>query len=251
MFQTLLIAVLLLACPWATQARTIVAVGDPYPPFADPKNPQDGLSLEIIRAAYKTQGHEVKMLFMPWARAEKGVTEGTYDVLAATWHTEARAKVLHFGTPYSMSTLKFIKRKGDPFEYTGLDSLKDKRVGAIRGYGYGDVMDNPSSFERDDVADLATNIRKLVAKHVDLTLEDEIVAKFTLSQEFPDWQDKVEFSKNALSRNPLYICVGLKNPLHNELVAAFNKGFELIRTNGTLDRIYQKYGLGKWDLKDK
>jgi polar amino acid transport system substrate-binding protein len=249
--KTLLLACLLSVLPLAGMARTIVVVGDPYPPFVDPKNPQDGLALEIIRAAYKTQGHEVKMVFMPWARAEKGVTEGTYDVLAATWHTEARAKVLAFSTPYSASTIKFIKRKGDPFEYTGLDSLKNKRVGAVRGYAYGDSLANPSSFFRDDVVDFATNIRKLLVNHIDLTLEDEIVAKFTLSREFPEAQGKFEFSKNALSRNLLYITAGLKNPHHADLIGSFNNGFDRIKANGILDGIYQKYGLGKWDLTEK
>lgn len=247
----LILACLLLVAPLTGFARTIVAVGDPYPPFTDPQNPQDGLSLEIIRAAYQTQGHELKMVFMPWARAEKGVTDGTYDVLAATWHTEARSKVLAFSTPYSVSTIRFIAHKGDPFEYTGLDSLKNKRIGTVRGYGYGESFVDPTSFVREDVVDFATNIRKLMVKHIDLTLEDEIVAKFTLSREFPGVLQQIEFSKIPVSLNPLYIAVGLKNPHQGELIASFNKGFAVIKANGVLDKIYQKYGLGKWELKDK
>lgn len=249
--KTLLLACLLLLVPLTSMARTIVVVGDPYPPFTDPQNPQDGLALEIIRAAYKTQGHQVRMEFMPWARAEKGVTEGTYDVLAATWRTEARAKVLVFSTPYSVSTIKFIKRRGDPFEYQGLDSLKNKRVGAVRGYAYGDSMTSPTAFVRDDVVDFATNLRKLMVNHIDLTLEDEIVAKFMLRREFPELHDKIEFSKSALSRNLLHITVGLKNPAHTELITSFDKGFERIKASGVLDKIYQKYGLGKWELNEK
>ena len=125
MKKSLLVAsLLLLALPAMGAMKTIVAAADPYPPFVDPKNPLDGLSLEIARAAYKTQGYEVKMEYVPWARAESGVKAGTYDILPNTWHTEARTKELLYSTAYAVNTVKFIKLKGDPFEYTGPERLR-------------------------------------------------------------------------------------------------------------------------------
>ncbi len=61
-------------------------------------------ALEIIRAAYKTQGHEVVMEYVPWARAESGVKNGSYDIVPFTWRTDARVKVLLFSTAFSVAT---------------------------------------------------------------------------------------------------------------------------------------------------
>lgn len=224
-------------------ARTIVAVGDPWPPFVDPKNPTDGLSLEIIRAAYKTQDYDVKMLYVPWARAEAGVKDGTYDILAATWRTAERTKHLLYSTPYAVNAIKFIKLKGDPFEYQGLASLAGKRVGTIRGYGYGDAFLQHAGLVREEVIDLMSNIKKVVDKRVDLTLDDEIVARFILGQENMKLLDMIEFSKESLSSNPLHVTAGLKNPRHKELINAFNTGYEIIKANGTLAAILKKYHL--------
>jgi polar amino acid transport system substrate-binding protein len=227
------------------QAMTITAAGDPYPPFGDPKNPDGGLGLEIIRAAYKTQGHEVTMEYVPWARAEAGVKNGTYDILPFTWRTDARLKVLLYSTPYAIGNVRFIKRKGDPFEFTGLASLAGKRIGVVRGYGYGDAFAASNTFERENGNDLMTNIKKLLRERLDLTLEDEIVARSIIGNEDPKALEQIEFVKQPLSVNPLYVTAGLQNPKAQEMIGAFNKGLEIIQANGVLDRIYKKYGMEK------
>jgi polar amino acid transport system substrate-binding protein len=230
------------------QTMTITAAGDPYPPFGDPKNPDGGLGLEIIRAAYKTQGHEVTMEYVPWARAEAGVKNGTYDILPFTWRTDARLKVLLYSMPYAVGNVRFIKRKGDPFEFHGLASLGGKRIGVVLGYGYGDAFTASSAFERDNGKDLMTNIKKLLRDRLDLTLEDEIVARSIIGTEDPAALNAIEFVKIPLSVNPLYVTAGLQNPKAKEIIGAFNQGLEIIKANGTLDRIYKKNGMEKSGL---
>lgn len=235
-----------LVCIGATlHADTFTAAADPYPPFGDPHNPQGGLAIEIIRAAFKTQGHDITMEFVPWARAEAGVKNGSYDLLPYTWRTDARLKVLLFSTPYAIGNVRFIKRKGDPFEFKGLDSLSGKRVGTVRGYGYGDEFSNAPTFTREPGNDLMTNLKKLLRDRLDLTLEDEIVARSIIGAQAPQVLDQIEFVKAPLSVNPLYVSAGLQNPRAQEIIGAFNKGLDAIRTNGTLEKIFKRYGMEK------
>jgi polar amino acid transport system substrate-binding protein len=240
-----LIAACLLLMVAASQAMTITAAGDPYPPYGDPKIPDGGLGMEIIRAAYKTQGHEVTMDYVPWARAETGVKNGTYDIVPFTWRTDARVKVLLFSTPFAVGNVRFIKRKGDPFEFHALEGLAGKRIGTVLGYGYGDAFMQSTAFTRENGKDLTTNIKKLLRNRIDLTLEDEIVARAALSAEDPRMLDQIEFVKTPLSVNPLYVTAGLQNPKAQEIIGAFNKGLEIIKANGTYDRIFKKYGVEK------
>lgn len=240
-----MVAACLVSLAVVGQTMTITAAGDPYPPYADPKNPDGGLGLEIVRAAYRTQGHEVTMDYVPWARAETGVKNGTYDILPFTWRTDARLKVLLYSTPYAVGNVRFIKRKGDPFEFNGLASLSGKRIGVVLGYGYGDAFSTAGAFERDNGKDLMTNIKKLLRNRLDLTLEDEIVARSIIGAEDPTALNAIEFVKAPLSVNPLYVTAGLQNPKAKEIIGAFNQGLEIIRANGTLDRIFRKYGMEK------
>ena len=229
----------------ASQALTITAAGDPYPPYGDPNHPNGGLGMEIIRAAYKTQGHEVTMEYVPWTRAETGVKNGTYDIVPFTWRTDARVKVLLFSYAFAVGNVRFIKRKDDPFEFQGMESLSGKRVGTVLGYGYGDAFMHSTAFARENGKDLATNIKKLLRHRIDLTLEDEIVARSALTAEDPRLLDQIEFVKTPLSVNPLYVTVGLQNPRAREIIGAFNKGLEIIKANGTYDGIFKKYGMKK------
>jgi polar amino acid transport system substrate-binding protein len=229
---------------WA-QGKALTASADPWPPFVDNNNPTDGLSLEIIRAAFQTQGYTVNMTYTPWARAEADVAKGVIDILPDTWMTEDQAKILVYSDPYAKNALKFIKRKGDPFEYTGIESLKGKEVGIIKDYGYEDTFIKSDLFKKEEVPDLMTNIKKLLANHIDLTLEDPIVATFIMKSVDPTLLSKVEFTKNDLSTVPLYLCVGKNNPRQNEIIEAFNKGLLAIKADGTYKRLFSKYGISE------
>lgn len=227
----------------AGSGKTIIAAADAWPPFVDDKNPTDGLNLEIIRAAYKTQGYEVKMVYVPWARAELGVENGVYDILPDVWLTDKRKKYLFFSDSFAKNDLKFIKRKGDTFEFNTLKSLARKTVGTIVGYGYGNEFLKSNDFEKEEVTTLLQNIKKLLLNRIDLTLEDELVARTLIEKEDASLLSQIEFTKNSLSTNYMYVAAGLKNPRHKELINAFNKGLAEIKTNGTYNKIFEGYGI--------
>lgn len=239
----LMIAIILFVALSIAQAKIVTSSCDPWPPFVDPDHPKLGLSIEIVREAFKTQGYKLKHEFKPWARAEDGVKKGKYDILPNTWKTDKRLKYLKYSNPYATNKIKFVSRKGDTFEYKGLKSLKGKKIGVIRGYGYGDVFMKARGYKLYPLADFIQNVKKLNLKRIDLTLEDEIVARNLISKKDPELIKGIRFTKNALSSNDLYVTCGLANPRHKEIINAFNKGLKKIKANGTLKKIFKSYGL--------
>ncbi|MFG5861292.1 substrate-binding periplasmic protein [Metapseudomonas sp. CR1201] len=223
--------------------QTIIAAADAYPPFADPAHPSQGISLQIVRAAYATQGYTVDMRFVPWARAVSGVKNGEYDILPNAWWTQERAAFLLFSEPYMRSEIKFIKRKGDPFEYHGLESLTGKTVGIVKGYGYGDDFLNAAHFSRPEVSKVLQNIKKLVRGRIDLTLEDEVVARWIIKNNAPGLMQQIEFTRNSLSSQQMHVASSLSSPRHKLLIDQFNKGLAAIKANGTYDKILRENDL--------
>lgn len=238
-----LAAAFLLLCASFAQADTVTAAGDPWPPFLDPEHAKQGVAVEIVAAALASQGHTLKFSFMPWQRALDGVKEGSIDILVGAWHTQEREAYLLFGESYLSNDLKFIKRKDDAFAYTGIDSLKGKTIGTVRGYGYGDAFEKANNFKKQEAAELMPSILKLVGGRIDLTLEDEVVARSLISKNQPDALDKLAFVDPPLSSNPLHIAAGQKNPNKAKIIEAFNKGLAEIKGNGTLDEILSRNGL--------
>lgn len=224
-------------------AQIINAAGDPWPPFLDPNHPQQGVAIELVREALATQGHQLNFSFVPWQRALDGVKEAEYDVLVSAWKTQEREAFLEFSDAYLHNDIKFIKAKGVPFEYAGLDSLSGKTIGTVRGYGYGDAFEKASNFKRDEAATLMPSILKLIGGRIDLTLEDEVVAKSLISKENPALLEQIEFVAAPLSSNGLHVAAGLKNAKHAEIIEAFNKGLQIIKANGTFDEVLQRNGV--------
>ncbi|MFZ6049796.1 substrate-binding periplasmic protein [Pseudomonas sp. CR3202] len=236
----LLLCLLFSAPAWS---QKIIAAADSYPPFADPTHPAQGICLQIVRAAFASQGYTVDMRFVPWARALSGVKSGEYDILPNAWWTQERAAFLLFSEPYLKNEIKFIKRKGDPFEYDGLGSLTGKTVGIVKGYGYGDEFLNATNFARPEVSQVLQNVKKLVRGRLDLTLEDEFVARWIIKNNAPDLMQKIEFTHNGLSSQQMHVASSLKNPRHKAIVDAFNKGLATIKADGTFDTILRENGL--------
>jgi polar amino acid transport system substrate-binding protein len=225
------------------EAKVLTSASDPWPPFIDPQSSSEGLSLEIVRAAFKTQGYTIKHSYIPWARAMKNLKEGKIDIIPNTWMTEERKQFLEYSNTYISNEIKFIKKAGDPFEFNGLSSLKGKKVGTVRGYGYGDEFSNSSDFKREDVSSIHQNIKKLILGRIDLTLEDEIVARVAIAQKDPQLLEAIAFTNNALSTNTMHITSGKANPNHKEYIDAFNKGLKIIKDNGEFSVILKKYGI--------
>lgn len=226
----------------SVNAAVVTAAQDPWAPFVQKDNANPGVSVEIITEAFKSQGHTVDFKIMPWTRALNEVKTGKVDVLVATWYTNERTSYLKYSDPYLENSLKFIKRKGDGYEYNGFDSLSGKTVGIIRNYGYGDEFLAATNFKKPEANDLVANAKKLMAKRIDLTLEDELVAKSTLTGAGMNLAD-FEFTNNALSVNPLHVTSGLANPNNTQYIEAFNKGLAEIKANGKFDEILAKYGI--------
>ena len=170
------------------------------------------------------------------------VKNANIDMLISAWKTDERTKFLRYSEPYASNEIKFITRAGDNFEYNGLDSLTGKSVGVSRGYGYGDDFNAAKNFKRPVANDLIANLRKVSSKRIDMTLEDEIVAKATMTSNGLD-VSQYRFTKNALSTNQVYVVSGLSNSRSKALIDAFNKGLAQIKADGTFDKIMEKYGV--------
>ncbi|WP_428813184.1 transporter substrate-binding domain-containing protein [Vibrio makurazakiensis] len=223
-------------------SMTITAAQDPWPPFVNKGKGDVGISVEIVTEALASQGHQVQFKIMPWTRALNEVKSGKVDILVATWFTDERTSFLNYSDPYLENSLKFIKRAGDNFEYSDFNSLNGKSVGIIRNYGYGSDFLGASNFKKPEANDLISNVKKLKAKRIDLTLEDELVAKATISGAGMNLSD-FAFTNNALSVNPIHVTSGLSNPKNAEIIEAFNKGLAEIKSNGKLESILAKYGI--------
>ena len=252
--QTLLctLLILLFAPVYGEQAKLIelTAAADPWPPYIDESLPLGGVSVQLADAAFRTQGYTVKNKIVPWARAIAETQLGRTDLILDAWWSEERSKVFHYSRPYINGPVKFIKRQGDPFEYTDLASLNHKSLALVRNYAYGDALLNAKNYQPYVVTEFMLGIKMLVKQRVDLAIENELVARTRLAKEAPELLAQISFTNNALSDNQVYLIASFQNPRHQEIIEAFNKGLNIILQDGTYQKIMQQNHLAMPEMFD-
>jgi len=212
-----------------------------WPPYADESLPGQGLAIELVTTALKRTGYTPQVKTASLTQILEGSETGVYDVFATPWYTMERAKYLDFSQPYLESSIKFIKRTDTSFEYTRFDDLEGMTVGVIENYAYDEDFSDSSTIEKIGASNLTENLRKLVEKEVDLSLDDERVLRYTLNRSMPHSIATLEILAKPLAVRGINIGVSRKNPDHAKIVANFNKAIDEMKADGSYVRIIQKH----------
>lgn len=221
--------VLLTSLPVGAQT-TLRLAQDPWPPYVDDKLAEGGLAVRIVREVLRRAGYRMTLELVPWARALRGATMGTYDGFAAAWVSDARRRDFLFSTPYLRSDIRYVRRLGTftPADPTGLT------VAAVRGYAYGGPVDRAGHFTKALVPSVEVGLRLLMAARVDLLIGDERVVTHLLRTRFADRLGAVEFVGAAIRGRRLHFAVSRARPDAAAIVADFNTALAAMAVDGSL-----------------
>lgn len=236
-----LLAVLLTAQANAGEKLRLVA--DSWPPFTQASLLNNGLASDLVSTALQRAGYGTEYEQVPWARALLGVEEGRYDVLINAWFSEDRTRIGQFSGEYLLNRVRFLKRSRSSVQFRDLSQLYERPIAVVRGYSYSAEFDNDPLLEKVPVSDFSMALRMVAAGRVDLAVEDEFVARYYLAAEPKHVRDKLEFLPKSLSENSLHILVSLKNPLHQEIVAGFDREIAAMKADGSYAQIFKRHGL--------
>jgi polar amino acid transport system substrate-binding protein len=233
-------------------ADEIILVADPWCPYNCGWNDENpGFMVEIARYVFKQNGHTVKYLNVPWARAIYGTREGQYDGIIGAGRTETPDFVFP-DIELGLAKHTFYVKKGNPWGFDGLDSLKAITLGVIKNYSYGDLFnlyiepnqDNPKRVQViSGEKGLALNIKKLEENKIEAIIEDRAV--------FQHYQHETNMPNNFSEAGIVYIekvYIAFSPKLKKAKVYAdmLSKGMKDLRQSNRLSKILKKYGAEDW-----
>ncbi|MDD2324538.1 MAG: transporter substrate-binding domain-containing protein [Alphaproteobacteria bacterium] len=234
-------------------ADTISIRGDAWCPYnCEPTDAAPGYMIEVAKEVFEKAGHKVDYQTLTWARALEKVKAGEFT--AAVGAAQDDAPELVYGkNALGNSSNTFAVRADDPFVYKDISSLNGKALGTINGYAYTDVIDK---YIEDNKADpkkiqaaagddaIKTNFTKLVAKRIDLIVDDgNVLASQVALQHL---EGKVKVIESPLPSVDVYIAFSPANPKSTEYVTLLDKGIDDLRASGQLAKILAKYGVKDW-----
>lgn len=225
----------------AEQALRLVA--DPWPPFNDKSLLNNGVASDLVVNALARAGYTTVYAQVPWERAVRGLQQGTYDVLINAWYKEDRKEFGYYSQPYLINRVRFLQRKGSGIAFRQLPDLYPYSIAVVRGYAYADAFDQDARLSKVGVVSFEGAARMLAAQRVQLTLEDELVARHHLSRSLAGVRDQLEFLPQPLSENGLHILISLRHPRHKQIADDFNREIAAMRADGSYEQILRHHGL--------
>lgn len=199
---------------------------------------QDGQAKGVYPALLKELSRRIHVALtitpMPWKRALAEIYGGKAGGGGMLKTTE-RLAICDFSNKLFDEVQIVYVTKGKEFAVTGLDSLKGKKVGIIRGWSYGDAFDDrvrAGDIVTEEGSGDAQNLAKLAIGRLDAVLsirESGIVAAAR-------YGDRITALDQPLITNPSYI--GFAKSAHKrELIEKLNNALAEMHRDGSFDHI--------------
>jgi polar amino acid transport system substrate-binding protein len=211
-----------------------------YAPFESQNEKGEivGLTVDVLSAAAKSAGIEIKFINTPWEGMFNTLLQGDRDILASSITiTDERKQTMDFTDPY-FDAYQLIAVKADS-KVAKFDDLKKLKVGVQTGTTGDEVVTkqqgkNSTNIKRFESTPLA--LKELESGGVDAVVADNgVVINYVANNagaKFKTVADK------AFAPEQYGFAVKKGNA---ELLGQLNKGIAAIKADGSYDQIYAKY----------
>ena len=221
--------------------RTLrVATDATYPPFEflDANKQLVGYDIDLINAICQLVNCKLDIKSVAWDGIFPALQKGDYDVVASgVTITAERAKTMDFTDQY-IEVGQVVLVRADETRITGVNDLADKSVAVQKGTTNAEAAmafqkeKKVKSVKQFPSFDLA--VKSLLNKDVDAVIIDNTSAAGYMGTN----PNKLKVAGDKFTREGLGIVVRKGD---TAVVAAFNAALKVLKDNGTMDKLYQKW----------
>jgi polar amino acid transport system substrate-binding protein len=249
----------LCSLPVTARAESITIAADLWCPYnCDPKSDHPGYQVELARKAFAKHGIDVDYIVLPWSRAIDETRKGKYAGVFGTSVSNTPDFVFP-QVPQGLAIEVFYVKKGNPWHYSGVASLKDISLGVITEYIYTDELDEYVKVHKDDPQHvqiaagddaLDTNFKKLLASHLGTLVEDSYVSQYYITQhEIGDKVVKAGRLEPSPAGDNVFIAFSPNDKNAKRYADILSEETKAMRASGELKQILASYGLKDWEAK--
>jgi len=222
---------------------------------------KQGWVQQLTIALLASQGYEITVRFLPWARAIRMAESGLVDMLYPEYFIEPTApsdmykgtnRVEHLALSRKLpgGPIVFMKRKGETDQYRGkLLNLRNEKIGVVRGYQNTpefDALMDMGFFDISQSVDDLMNTRKLIRNRINLIIGDPAVIRFSISGGMLSESEKtrilqrIEVVQPVIKYNHLYYAISKKKPSWKNTLKLVNAAIEEFETSGLMSDIIKR-----------
>lgn len=230
----------------AAETNPLEVLAFNYPPGMGKSSlSNEGFSVELVRAAFASQGISIKMKYVPVKRAITEISKNNYLAYIGvrnTFDEEVRSHI-HEYPLFVVRLMVFYRKDRYPkgFGFSKLSDLKDYRIGVLGG-GITDLIGKANGLKTEPSNSLINVFRKLDKGRSDIGIAWEFSIKLLFNDLFGDKADEYVIYQDMpfhTVNNTL-----LLNDRHSEFAYFESKikaGMKAIGTNGRWKEILERY----------
>ena len=218
-----------------TEGTLTVGTDTPYPPFEFGKAPDyDGFDIDMTNAIADKLGLETKYQDTAFDTIFTDVAQGKFDMVAsASSITPERQQTVNFSDPYYEAEQALLVAPGSDIKT--VEDLAGKTVAAQDGTtGETFANDETDAGQVRGFPNGPASIAALVNGQAEATIIDQPVAQDALDK----GQTGFEIATTIPTGDIYGLALSKKSP---ELLSAVNGALSELKTDGGLDKIYQKW----------
>lgn len=229
--------------------QTITIAADNWCPIncARPES-RLGVGIDLAKAIYEPLGYQINYVIMPWSEALEKVRSGDVDAVIGASRYDDPSLVFPASPVFKIAD-NFYVLKGISWRFQGVHTLKGKKLGVIKDYGYGPVVQEYVSSNRDNYSRiqesqgddaLKENIHKLLNHDIDVIVESRPVMEYNLNK--MHLSDRIEWVGSS-PQAEVYLAFSPALARSKALASQYDAGISRLTGEGRIDGFYAAYGL--------
>lgn len=246
----------LLPTPTAPPAYVVRLANGEWPPFMGENLPHYGYWSHLTTEAFALEGYVVVYDFYPWARVLRNVELGTYEGSPGWAKTSERERLVLFSEPLGELCTVFFHRVDTDFDWHTEADLVGYRIGAVLGFEATERLEalraQGLALNLDVAEDELTNFKKLLLGRIDIFPAVKDTGLYLLRMNFtPAERTALTYHSQPWGCLENYLIISPESPRADELLQAFARGMQRLRTSGRYDQITQDFLNGAYDTPIK
>ena len=213
-----------------------------YPPLSvvHADGEPSGFAVELLRQAAEQAGMQVEYIVGPWHEIKDKLRDGEIDVLPQVGYTSERSAYFDFSVPYLNTRGALFVEKSN-LQIQSLADMTDRRLIVMEGdVAHDYIRENPVAGFLILVTDLQEAFQMLSSGQGDAVLVQELVGYSTLQLMGLSSEVRVAAKVDDLE---IRWCFAVREG-STDLLARLNEGLFILKANGQMDDLYQKWFVG-------
>jgi len=238
-----------ITCSQETIADEITLAADSWCPInCEPNSDKPDFMVEITRYIFAQQGHTIKYLKIPWLRAIKLAEKGKINGVIGAYKGDSKQLIFPQHEQALLNNACYVL-KDNPWNYTDTSSLENHTLGIVRGYDYGDEINQYIKRAKKSNLIVITGTENLTErlltllerKRADIVLETDIVYQHIAKK--LGVTSMFRFAGESALPSKSYVAFSPMLSTSKNYAEILSDGMVEIRKSGKLAQIMEKYGL--------